>query len=711
MTEKHSFHNSWNMPNLKTLSMVALASCSLSTISAQISAGDVISIDFGNRDSSANVTNWNSLGGVDTGANFSLSLSNLVRISDGTDTGVSITVDGVDGFLNIGLEGSGSSVVTVYNDTIFAGVGAADDTLTFTIEGLDSLMSYDITGGFHSDNNANRHHWNVNGDTRSNSLEGGVLDGYETFTGVLSEDGVITFTITDLANRNSRAPIAELTLTAVAPTVDAFLAPVVEITSETDLEALRATLGTATITVEDIRSAYDDALQAQYGDSAGVTNVNDTLTVSTTTTAAATGAILDLQISDAVAGSADMTVTLGSVGDLESYQLTAIETAETIANAHGDQVDILDSDGELVDNIVVDDLSTLSNPTLIQGLSEGALTTMSTTNLMFNGAHHRNLLSKFNNENTIEWGTFDFNSNETSDATQYYGEAGVGSLFGTESFAGGLGIGYASISSDGSANSSFENSGVMLNGEVNKAFFENKLVFSGLLSAGVYKGQYSRQLTTAGTRTLPVIQTTFDSSVVDLVDTSDSSTVDSFNAEYNHLSTVTGTSDQAGVVTESYSGESSNTALSLRLRGDFEFFRNRDYAFTARASYTSGSMSYEEVEETGGLAPTTYDQFTVDHSSVRVGADFDWFINDKMDVRFLAESVTDTVDSVTMTSLNTENIAQTFTLPETESSYQRLGAELGLLMDDDVTVLQLMLGRTFGDLESTLYSMNVVTTF
>ena len=174
---------------------------------AQVQLGDVLKIDFGN--TAPAIANWNQY----TSSSGTLALN---RFSDGTATGVSITVDGADGNFGAHIDGSafgGSSDSTIFADHI-AGNNAPDDTFTITISGLDDTLSYDIFGGFlrSTANNAWDHTWDVAGDIRINEFSGGQINGFETFTDVVTTSpGEIVFTISDNVNVVS---IAELTITA-----------------------------------------------------------------------------------------------------------------------------------------------------------------------------------------------------------------------------------------------------------------------------------------------------------------------------------------------------------------------------------------------------------------------------------------------------------------------------------------------------------------
>lgn len=180
----------------------------LNITGASSSADDAIKIDFG---ATAPVSaNWNQF----SMASNTSTVSNLVRGSDGEPTTVGITVSGISGNGLNHLVGSGSTDASIYVDHIFAQNESPDDTLTITIFGLDDAQTYDLFGGFRRDSGAFEHVWTVGADVRTNVDTGGVVDGYEMFSGVSPSSGEITFTISDLDTSSDWASIAELTISS-----------------------------------------------------------------------------------------------------------------------------------------------------------------------------------------------------------------------------------------------------------------------------------------------------------------------------------------------------------------------------------------------------------------------------------------------------------------------------------------------------------------
>ncbi|WPJ95477.1 sulfatase-like hydrolase/transferase [Coraliomargarita algicola] len=167
---------------------------------------DSIRIDFGATYPVS--ANWNQF----SMAASTTTVSNLVRSSDGAETTVGITVSGISGNGSNHLAGSGSADASIYVDHIFAQNESPDDTLTITIFGLDDAQTYDLFGGFLRDSASFEHVWTVGAEVRTNSASGGVVDGYETFTGLSPLGGEISFTISDLNISDNWASIAELTI-------------------------------------------------------------------------------------------------------------------------------------------------------------------------------------------------------------------------------------------------------------------------------------------------------------------------------------------------------------------------------------------------------------------------------------------------------------------------------------------------------------------
>ena len=199
-------------------SAVLIVCCS--TTLGQISAGDVISIDFGQTPTNtAQSPNWN----VFSPNSRPFILADLIRRSDGANTGVSVNAAG---FTNEGGNNSsgamlgGSGDISIYEDNIFSNDDV--DIITIRLFGLDSELTYDLSGGFFRTANADRFNntFTVGTDVRTNTAVGGFLNSFETFSGLSAPNGEIFLTIEAVGSGpavpigDSVAAISELTLTA-----------------------------------------------------------------------------------------------------------------------------------------------------------------------------------------------------------------------------------------------------------------------------------------------------------------------------------------------------------------------------------------------------------------------------------------------------------------------------------------------------------------
>ncbi|WP_372798683.1 hypothetical protein, partial [Pontiella sp.] len=175
-----------------------------------ISNGDELKIDFGNTAPSSSAAadgyvQYNSTSG-----------EAVVLMTDGAEDDVTITVTGVDGNYVNHLDGSasgGSSDATVYADHA-AGNGNDDDILTIIISGLDDALTYDLFAGMLRDGEAWEHMYTVGGADYDYTLVGGYVNSYNTYSGMSSSGGVLSFTVDDITDVGGIASIAEMRLTA-----------------------------------------------------------------------------------------------------------------------------------------------------------------------------------------------------------------------------------------------------------------------------------------------------------------------------------------------------------------------------------------------------------------------------------------------------------------------------------------------------------------
>jgi len=384
-------------------------------------------------------------------------------------------------------------------------------------------------------------------------------------------------------------------------------------------------------------------------------------------------------------------------GDLSTNEADALEVSLVNNNR-------LDANGNLRSGLVplATEESSLIDASMAQGVLAGGNLQISLLDLVANGAHHRNLFSRFRDENHLEWATVDFETQDVagSETDTIFIEAGLGYKFASETLAAGVSFGYSNFShafdtNNGSAE--FDTDGIVLSGEVNKSFFSDKLVLSSLLSFGVSEGDFSRNATVNGTTGNGfVIDRTAGFSV-----TTDSGT-SALTFNENPVNILT-----AGAVTENLSADFSTQVANLRLRADFEVYRNDYIAITPRFAYSLANTSVSELEEEGGDLPNTFDSHDIQRSQIRLGVDIDWFINDKYEVRFLAETSESTVDEYGLTVRSSfANLAPiSVVIPETTVAFQRVGVELGIHLDNDLFT-QFFLSQSTGDIEATLFSVN-----
>ena len=180
---------------------------------AAIVGGDVIAIDFGA--TAPSVANWNQI------STSTLSISDLQRLSDGTLTGVGVTVtlSGTNGdYVNNAAPGDsslGSTDVSIYNDHLAANNLSGSDLITVTYTGLDDSLSYTLTGGMARSGGTApfEQTYTVGGIEYDYTGDSGV-DAYAEYTGLSSSGGVLAFTVSDYTD-SDLASISQMTLTAV----------------------------------------------------------------------------------------------------------------------------------------------------------------------------------------------------------------------------------------------------------------------------------------------------------------------------------------------------------------------------------------------------------------------------------------------------------------------------------------------------------------
>jgi hypothetical protein len=187
---------------------------------ASVIVGDVIKIDFGS--TATTEANWNT--------SVISSTTDLVRLSDGANTAVGLTIAEVAGgfpvnndevFVNGSAQG-GSSVFEIYDDGLLA-AGTGNDAFTLTFTGLDDSLTYNLFAGglsLESDVGAT---WTISTTADGSTVQTTTYqntDGYVSFTGITSVGGTFTLNLNDISDAKSPAAgrnigLSELTLTVI----------------------------------------------------------------------------------------------------------------------------------------------------------------------------------------------------------------------------------------------------------------------------------------------------------------------------------------------------------------------------------------------------------------------------------------------------------------------------------------------------------------
>ncbi|MEJ6648340.1 MAG: PEP-CTERM sorting domain-containing protein [Akkermansiaceae bacterium] len=199
--------------------LASIASIAISSVSANaaIMVTDVIAIDFGA--TATSTVNYN----ISTQATNTGDVADLIRLSDGAATGVSLGVVG-SSQNNLsyvaGNEGN-TTDADIYADGIIAnlnagaGNGNGPTSITLTFTGLDDALAYNLVGG--GSRGASQSgiqnwtaNWTAGGTTQL--TDGLAAAGYVNFAGLTSSGGSLVITVD---GTNQYSPIAQLELTAV----------------------------------------------------------------------------------------------------------------------------------------------------------------------------------------------------------------------------------------------------------------------------------------------------------------------------------------------------------------------------------------------------------------------------------------------------------------------------------------------------------------
>ncbi|MGD9419249.1 MAG: sulfatase-like hydrolase/transferase [Verrucomicrobiota bacterium JB025] len=197
-----------------------------------IGVGDVIRVDFG--------TTVPASGNYNVIHSGNLSVTNLVRFSDGTAVGVNLGVTATAPFDNAaniastsGLAHIDASDPDVYVDGFLStdgNNGPGNDIITLTFTGLDDSLYYDLSAALARDSSAENFSttWTVSGAT-SQVSDGTAANGFVAFSGLMSTGGTLVATLTDNVRQSGLAQLA-LVATDTPPPAPEF--PPLELPSE-----------------------------------------------------------------------------------------------------------------------------------------------------------------------------------------------------------------------------------------------------------------------------------------------------------------------------------------------------------------------------------------------------------------------------------------------------------------------------------------------
>ncbi|MCP5537934.1 MAG: sulfatase-like hydrolase/transferase [Akkermansiaceae bacterium] len=192
---------------------VTVAGLTLEAVAATapaIALGDVIRVDFGTTTPNGN---YNVIHGSQ------LSITDLVRFSDGAAVDVDLTVTATTPFDNggnvastAGLSHIDASDADVYADGLLStggDNGAGNDTITLTFTGLDDSLYYDLSGGIaRSSNGSNFSTTWTSSSGESQVADGTAAGGYIDLKSLTSSGGTLTVTLTDNVRQSGVAQLA-----------------------------------------------------------------------------------------------------------------------------------------------------------------------------------------------------------------------------------------------------------------------------------------------------------------------------------------------------------------------------------------------------------------------------------------------------------------------------------------------------------------------
>jgi len=386
-------------------------------------------------------------------------------------------------------------------------------------------------------------------------------------------------------------------------------------------------------------------------------------------------------------------------------------------------VDVAATEGETVVVRTFSDESTtsLANPentydeSISDSVVQGSELLANSSDLTLNGAYHRTLHNRLRNEQRIEWATYDYESSDTSNLLTEYFELGMASRLQTDSLAFGASVGYLNNKNSyqtTSGDNDFAATSFSFTGEVDKSFFQERLVLSVLGNYSKHTSTYSR--TSILDTNIETSYTDFTTQEYDLVltNSSDSTITAVFDPFTLSETSGTGFVVSDGTSADTYEGSADGESNAIRLRGDYLLFDNKLLALKPRVAYTLKQTSIASFEETGGTYNNTYGEHNVSNSQVRLGVDVDWFLSKKFELRMMGDYVNSTTEAYSLNVANelTSTDGINYEIPEVSVTYNRYGLELAYYTEDSAQYY-FLISKSQGDVESTGFSISFQNSF
>ncbi len=275
-------------------------------------------------------------------------------------------------------------------------------------------------------------------------------------------------------------------------------------------------------------------------------------------------------------------------------------------------------------------------------------TLSSFSNLTINGAHHRLLMDNSVGENGWHtWATGDFGNHGELNYDIQSGELGASRNIGDENVRFGVGFGRTLIDQDLPFSGEASIDGNYILAEANYRIPDTSLIFSGLLYAGDFDANVRRGYLNAG-------------------------------------------------LSDSSRGFTLGKSRSFRLRADWKnAARLGALSITPRVGWTYLDTKVDGYTETGGGFPVRFDAQTQKAHELRLGLDLDMDLNERADLRFIAEAV-QRFDQETNVSGSIVGITPfSFRNEDLSSLWGRIGVEFSYEVFED----QVLRGAIFGSTE------------